>query len=64
MSKSKNNRDRLNRRWNDDDFDIEYVDHRGNQKHRREKRLQNFLRSKNVDRLRELEETNDGFDYA
>lgn len=41
--------------WNDDE-DEYYVDSKEQKHRRREKRLRNLIRSKNVDRLMEMEE--------
>lgn len=42
--------------WGDDEVDYYYVDAKEQKQRRREKRLKNLIRSKNVDMLMELEE--------
>ncbi len=54
MSKSK---PKLGRKdWSEDEADYYYVDAKEQKQRRREKRLKNLIRSKNVDMLMELEE--------
>lgn len=47
-----------NRDW-DDEEDYYGSDHRNNKQKRKEKKLRNLIRSKNVDRLMELDEDED-----
>lgn len=42
--------------WNDDEFDYYHVDAKEQKQRRREKRIKNLIRSKNVDMLMEMEE--------
>lgn len=54
MSKSKPKSFRRNQ-W-DDDYDDYSTDYRGNKEKRREKRMKNLIRSKNVDRILDMDE--------
>lgn len=45
--------------WNDDEPDYYYVDAKELKQRRREKRMKNLIRSKNVDRLMEMDDDND-----
>lgn len=60
MSKSK----KTNRRdqW-DNDYDDYGTDYRGNKEKRREKRMKNLIRSKNVDRLLDMDEDEPEYNY-
>jgi hypothetical protein len=42
--------------WNDDEPDYYYVDAKEQKQRRREKRMKNLIRSKNVDRLMEMDD--------
>lgn len=51
------NKPKLGRKdWSEDEVDYYYVDAKEQKHRRREKRLKNLIRSKNVDMLMELEE--------
>lgn len=41
--------------WDDED-DYEYYDSRSAERHRKEKRMKNLIRSKNVDQLMEMDD--------
>jgi len=45
--------------WNDNEDDYYYVDAKELKQRRREKRMKNLIRSKNVDRLMEMDDDND-----
>jgi hypothetical protein len=45
--------------WNDSEDDYYYVDAKELKQRRREKRMKNLIRSKNVDRLMEMDDDND-----
>lgn len=42
--------------WNDDEPDYYHVDAKEQKQRRREKRMKNLIRSKNVDRLMEMDD--------
>lgn len=54
------NRHKQPKRMQWDDYDDSYeTDYRGNKEKRREKRMRNLIRSKNVDRLLDMDDDSD-----
>jgi hypothetical protein len=55
MGKSRSKDFSRNNQWDDYD-DGDYGDYRGAERHRKEKRMKNLIRSKNVDQLMDMDE--------
>ena len=60
MSKSKH-KNFVRRDWDDDEG---YYDTRGDKQKRKEKRMRNLIRSKNVDRLMDLDDDDGQYDWG
>lgn len=62
MSKNKTKGFRRNQ-W-EEDYDDYSTDYRGNKEKRREKRMRNLIRSKNVDRILDMDDDDGQYDWG
>lgn len=62
MGKSRSKDYSRNNYWNDDNEG--YYDHRGDVQKRKEKRVRNLIRSKNVNGLLEIDDDDDKYDWG